>query len=280
MNKPGYVIFHLPNNSAVAEKLDVLTELGLLDAAIESRKDSLTLMERQSKAFQLRNLLEEHFSGLEITESFLEDKDWNREWIEGFKAVKINPQLWIVPPWREKELPENAGRIIINPANAFGTGTHESTQLVLEMLPGLLKNGDHVLDLGCGSGILSIAARKLGAASVRAVDLDPDISDNFMENLQRNHMDHISLQIADVLQMKDYKCDLALINIQKHIILPLLDRFQVAKESPERVILAGLLKEHFPDTAEALRQKDYEICMSRDRGEWVAVSAKRRRKDE
>lgn len=280
MNKPGYVIFHFPNNTGVAEKLDILAELGILDAAIESRMDALTVTERQSKAYRLRKLLEEHFPELEIEESFLEDRDWNREWIEGFKPVEINPHLWVVPPWREKEIPEAAERIIINPANAFGTGTHESTRLVLEMLPELLKNGDRVLDLGCGSGILSIAARKLGAASVKAVDLDPDISDNFMENLRRNRMDHISLQISDVLQMQIYKCDLALINIQKHIILPLLDRFQVAKESPERVILAGLLKEHFPDIAEALRQKDYEICKSKDRGEWIAVSAQRRRKDE
>ncbi|MDD3094628.1 MAG: 50S ribosomal protein L11 methyltransferase, partial [Candidatus Marinimicrobia bacterium] len=200
--------------------------------------------------------------------------------IEGFQPVRIGEEFWITPPWHLSRIPEGDRCIIINPANAFGTGTHESTRLILELLPDMLKSGETVLDLGCGSGILSIAALKLGASEVLAIDNDPEIRNNFMENAALNHVENIPLTICDVLQMDDYSCDLAMINIQKHVILPLLGRFNVAKGTPKRVILAGLLNEHREDVQNALELQGYEVLQTPGYGQWLAVAAIRRRSDE
>lgn len=280
MSKRGYIVFRLPKKAFVAATLDMLTELGYMDSAMEERSDGLFVTDKECKAAGLRKLFENYLPGIEVEESFLEDRDWNREWVEGFKPVRISDRLWVVPPWREHEIPKGTEGIIINPANAFGTGTHESTRLVLELLPQMMKSGDRVLDLGCGSGILSIAARKLGAAEVRAVDNDPDIRNNFLENLDRNGIRNVSLEIRDVLEMDDFGSDLALINIQKYIIIPLLARFPFAKGLPERVILAGLLKVHRADIVNALEERDYDIHTIESRGEWIAVTASRRSKNE
>lgn len=280
MKKKGYVLFRLPGDAEKKEILNTLTELGTLEAAVEERGEHITVMDSWEKRGELQAILQRAFPELAPEAEFLEERDWNREWIEGFQPIRIREDFWITPPWHRSRIPQVSTDIIINPANAFGTGTHESTRLVLELLPGMLDPGDKVLDLGCGSGILSIAARKLGAGAVVAVDNDPEIRENFSENTALNRLEDIPLQIADVLQMDDYSCDLALVNIQKHIILPLLERFNVAKGAPKRVILAGLLNEHREDVLNALERQEYAVLQTPCRGLWMAVAALRRRTDE
>lgn len=280
MKKKGYVLFRLPGDTEIRKILNTLTELGTLESTIEERGEHITVMDLWDKRSELRTILRQVFPELMPEAEFLGERDWNREWIEGFQPIRIRENFWITPPWQRSRVPQGSIDVIINPANAFGTGTHESTRLVLELLPGMLNPGDKVLDLGCGSGILSIAARKLGAETVLAVDNDPEIRENFTENVTLNRLEDIPLQIADVLQMDDYFCDLALVNIQKHIILPLLERFNVAKGAPKRVILAGLLNEHRDDVLTTLDRQGYEVLQTPCRGLWMAVAALRRRTDE
>jgi ribosomal protein L11 methyltransferase len=280
MKKNGFILFRFADKTAVAGTLDVLTELGYLEAAVDERDRSLSVLAAYEEREKLRALFAEYLPDIKAEEEFLEDRDWNREWIEGFQPLHIRDALWVAAPWKKEELPRDVTAIIINPGNAFGTGTHASTRLVLEILPDVLHRGDHILDLGCGSGILSIAARKLGAASVTAVDNDAEIRTNFWENVHANGMDQINLKITDVLAMDTFGCDLALINIQKHIILPLLQRFEVAKGSPKHVILAGLLTEHRSEVTQALEQQGYDIHKTVFREEWMAVSAHKRGQNE
>ena len=102
----------------------------------------------------------------------LEDKDWEREWMENFHPMKFGERLWICPSWRDVPEPD-AINVMLDPGLAFGTGTHPTTSLCLEWLEGLDLKGKTVLDFGCGSGILAIAAIKLGAAKVVGIDIDP-----------------------------------------------------------------------------------------------------------
>ncbi|MDO6500150.1 50S ribosomal protein L11 methyltransferase [Photobacterium sanguinicancri] len=115
----------------------------------------------------------------------LEDKDWEREWMENFHPMRFGRRLWICPSWREAPEP-NAVNVLLDPGLAFGTGTHPTTSLCLEWLDGQDLEGKTVIDFGCGSGILAIAALKLGAKSVIGIDIDPQAILASRDNAQRN----------------------------------------------------------------------------------------------
>ncbi|HDM8056737.1 50S ribosomal protein L11 methyltransferase [Vibrio harveyi] len=115
----------------------------------------------------------------------LEDKDWEREWMENFHPMKFGERLWICPSWREIPEPD-AVNVMLDPGLAFGTGTHPTTALCLEWLEGLDLSGKTVIDFGCGSGILAIAAIKLGAEKVIGIDIDPQALQASRDNAERN----------------------------------------------------------------------------------------------
>lgn len=277
--KKSWIKIRFEKDPHVSERLDRMTELGEIPS-MEETDFALFVLGDWNNRKALRKTLREAFPDTAWTEEVLEDRDWNRGWIEGFQPIRVHGTLWVTPPWHLDEIPEGHETVIINPGAAFGTGTHESTRLALQAMTGLLKKGDRVLDLGCGSGILSIAARKMGAGRVHAIDNDPEIGDNLSENLRLNAAADISWEIRDILAMRDFSCDLALINIQKHIILPLLERFNIAKGTPERVILAGLLFEHRGDVETALESSSYKVLDVLRMNDWIAVSAIRRSSNE
>ncbi len=115
----------------------------------------------------------------------LEDKDWEREWMENFHPMRFGKRLWICPSWRDVPDP-TAVNVMLDPGLAFGTGTHPTTSLCLEWLDGLDLTGKTVIDFGCGSGILAIAALKLGAARAIGIDIDPQAIQASRDNAQRN----------------------------------------------------------------------------------------------
>lgn len=115
----------------------------------------------------------------------LEDKDWEREWMDNFHPMQFGRRLWICPSWREAPEPE-AVNVLLDPGLAFGTGTHPTTALCLRWLDGLDLEGKTVVDFGCGSGILAIAALKLGAAKVIGIDIDPQALQASRDNAERN----------------------------------------------------------------------------------------------
>lgn len=276
---PDYVKIKVAYTETISNELDKLIESGEI-LSVETKKNEITVLDLWENRDKLTAILKRKLPDEKLTVSKLEGRDWNREWIEGFQPIRIGRKLWVTPPWQEGKISNKHEKIIINPGNAFGTGTHESTFLALKLMKKTLMAGDEVLDLGCGSGILSIAARKMGAGSVHAIDNDPEIEHNLNENLEKNNMKDISWEICDILSMDTYSCDLALINIQKHVILPLLERFSVAKGTPNRVILAGLLYEHKKDIRNALKERGYKTLDIRRMNEWMAVSAIRRRMNE
>ena len=273
--KKGYIKIHLPKNDIIVRTLDVMMELGQI-SAVEESNNTLIVLDTWQNRNNLRKIIRDAFPEGEWTETYLKEQDWNQKWIDGFQPIPIHDTLWITPPWHAHKIAKNHEKIIINPGNAFGTGTHESTRLALELMSCLIRPGDKVLDLGCGSGILSIAARKMGASVVHAIDNDPEIAHNLSENIKNNHITKITWEIIDILQMNNFGCDLAVINIQKHVILPLLARFNVAKEIPNRVILAGLLKEHRGDIEFALEKQAYTVIDTSQMNEWIAIAAVKR----
>lgn len=141
----------------------------------------------------------------------LEDKDWVREWMDNFHPMKFGQRLWICPSWREVPEPD-AVNVMLDPGLAFGTGTHPTTALCLTWLDGLDLQGKTLVDFGCGSGILSLAALKLGAKEVIGIDIDPQALQASLENAKRNNVeDRLKLFLPQ--DQPSLKADVVVANI-------------------------------------------------------------------
>lgn len=142
----------------------------------------------------------------------LEDKDWEREWMDNFHPMRFGERLWICPSWRDVP-DENAVNVMLDPGLAFGTGTHPTTSLCLQWLDGLDLNGKTVIDFGCGSGILAIAALKLGAAKAIGIDIDPQAIQASRDNAQRNGVSERTELYLPQDQPESMKADVVVANI-------------------------------------------------------------------
>ncbi len=199
------------------------------------------------------------------------DQDWVRATQSQFQPVRVSPRLWVVPTWHAAPDPA-AINLIIDPGLAFGTGTHPSTRLCLGWLDTHLRGGESVLDYGCGSGILAIAAIKLGAARPAGVDIDPAALLAARHNAMQNEVtarfvapDHPLAETADVV----------LANILAHplkLLAPLLAR---ATREGGRVVLAGILESQANEVRRAYAQWFDMDTIRRDEG-WVLLAGVRR----
>lgn len=150
--------------------------------------DVIGLYDAETDMAEVVAMLEQHpllGAGFRHKIEQLEDKDWEREWMDNFHPMRFGERLWICPSWRDVPDPD-AVNVMLDPGLAFGTGTHPTTALCLQWLDGLDLAGKTVIDFGCGSGILAIAALKLGAARAIGIDIDPQAIQASRDNAQRN----------------------------------------------------------------------------------------------
>lgn len=203
----------------------------------------------------------------------LEDKDWEREWMDNFHPMKFGQRLWICPSWRDVPDP-TAVNVMLDPGLAFGTGTHPTTALCLTWLDSLDLEGKTVVDFGCGSGILSLAALKLGAKKVIGIDIDPQALQASLENAKRNQCeDRLALYLPK--DQPEFKADVVVANI---LAGPLRELAPVIIEyvaSNGVLALSGVLEEQ----AEQLQTIYGEYCQMDAvavQDEWVRISGIRK----
>ena len=204
----------------------------------------------------------------------IEDKDWEREWMDNFHPMRFGQRLWICPSWREVPDPQ-AVNVMLDPGLAFGTGTHPTTALCLEWLDGLDLQGKTVIDFGCGSGILAIAALKLGAKNAIGIDIDPQAILASRNNAEQNG-------VADRLQLflsqdkpADLKADVVVANI---LAGPLKELYPIISElvKPQGDLgLSGILESQAPSVCEAYAQR-FELEPVAVREEWCRITGKLR----
>ncbi|MGL4920922.1 MAG: 50S ribosomal protein L11 methyltransferase, partial [Plesiomonas shigelloides] len=184
----------------------------------------------------------------------LEDKDWEREWMDNFHPMRFGQRLWICPSWREVPEPE-AVNVMLDPGLAFGTGTHPTTALCLEWLDGLDLVGKTVVDFGCGSGILAIAALKLGAARAVGIDIDPQAITASRDNAERNGVsDRLELYLPKD-QPQDLLGDVVVANILAGPLRELAPLISVLPKSGGHLGLSGILESQAESVADAYREK-------------------------
>ncbi|RZN59872.1 50S ribosomal protein L11 methyltransferase [Avibacterium paragallinarum] len=202
----------------------------------------------------------------------IEDKDWEREWMDNFHPMQFGKRLWICPSWREVP-DENAVNVMLDPGLAFGTGTHPTTALCLEWLDSLDLNGKTVIDFGCGSGILAIAALKLGAKSAIGIDIDPQAILASRNNAEQNGVsDHLQLFLAkDAPQ--DLQADVVVANILAGPLKELSPTISQLVKPQGQLGLSGILETQAQSVCEA-----YEAAFSLDpvavREEWCRITGK------
>ncbi len=183
----------------------------------------------------------------------LEDKDWEREWMESYHPMQFGARLWVCPSWREAPDP-NAVNMMLDPGLAFGTGTHPTTALCLEWLDSQALDEQLVVDYGCGSGILGIAALLLGAREVVAVDIDPQALTATRDNLERNRLSPQRLQTCLPPDTPSVQADTLVANILAGPLVQLAPTLAGLVRPGGRLLLSGLLAEQGDDVSAAYRQ--------------------------
>lgn len=203
----------------------------------------------------------------------LEDKDWEREWMDNFHPIRCGEQLWICPSWREPVDP-NAVNVLLDPGLAFGTGTHPTTALCLEWLDAHPPRNLDVVDYGCGSGILAVAAALLGARQVAAVDYDPQALIATRDNAAKNGVaDRIHTWLPR--QCPAARAELLLANILANPLIELAPRFAALVPAGGQIVLSGILTEQAENVAAAYTDWfDMEAPVIRN--EWVRLCGTRR----
>jgi len=204
-----------------------------------------------------------------ITEEVIADQNWNRKWEETVRPVVVEPFL-IRPTWHETP-PEHADLILleIDPKMSFGTGYHESTRLLLRLLPDFVNSGCFVLDAGTGTGILAVAAIKLGASSAIAFDVDPWSQDNAVENFYLNGVaDRVEMRSGAIESVDEKEFDVILANINYNVIAGLLPNFAEKLAEDGSLLVSGILSRDRDRLLKAAEQRGLGLRSEREENEW------------
>lgn len=214
---------------------------------------------------------------LEMQVQGFENEDWSESWKKSFKPIRLGEHIVICPGWLEYEKQPDDKVIEIDPGMAFGTGTHETTGMCAALIEKYVQPGQHVIDIGTGSGILAIVAAHMGAKEVLATDLDAVAVRVAAENAALNGFgDKIDCRCGDLLDVVDVSGDVVIANIIADVILML------AKPVRERIvpngvfICSGIAIDRREDVRRALLENDYEILDEPVKGEWAAFAARKR----
>ena len=282
-------IEHCPSDE-VEELSEELEELGALSVMLTDKNDNPVLepepgttplwpevimhalYAQAEEAQHAKHFLHNTRPALKCCIEVLADKDWERAWMDDFKPQRFGDRLWICPTWLTPPEPE-AVNLMLDPGLAFGTGTHPTTSLCLTWLEQADLNAKTVIDYGCGSGILSLAAIKLGAAQLFAVDIDEQALQATRNNAQTNHINEPQLMVSNPEQLHK-PADLIMANILLAPLMKLKDRFHQLLNPNSLLVVSGILTEQEPILTEAY-QSAFELITSKRFDGWSLLVFKR-----
>lgn len=236
------------------------------------------LLKSERELLKSRGLSDEELGSWEYVISNKPNEDWSKKWKEKWDITRVTDKIVIVPDWLSYEDKEGEVVIRLEPGCAFGTGTHQTTQLCMKALEKYMKKGDKVADIGMGSGILSICAKKLGAFYVHGCDIDEDVIDVAKENAVKNGVTLLSepnsgegvffeLNTADKIQEKfDFVCA----NILHNVLAEIMGDLKNIMKSGAIMSLSGILDEKKPVVLEAIKRENLEIIEEIHQDQWTS----------
>ena len=207
----------------------------------------------------------------------MNEEDWSESWKQYYKPIPLG-RVTIVPAWEKYDAKDGEIVIKMDPGMAFGTGTHETTRLVMRIMQDIIKGGERVLDVGTGSGILSICASKLGAKSCNAYDIDPVAVKVAKENAEADGCDNITVGVSDLLHGVDRsggKYDFCVANIVSDIIIRMMPDISdyITEDAP--LILSGIIMDRADEVRECVKEHGFTIVREEKENDWVALLCKK-----
>lgn len=212
---------------------------------------------------------------IKIKQEEMEEKQWSEEWKKYFRPIKITDNIVVKPEWESYEK-KSSNEIVIelDPGMAFGTGSHETTSLCIELLEEYVNEKTKVLDIGCGSGILSIAAAMLNASQVTGIDIDKTALQVAKENVEKNQLsEKVLIKYGDLNKNIELQADIAVANITAEMIMLLSENISKNLQGSKIFILSGILIEKEAKLLDVLRKNKFKILKVKRRGEWSAAAA-------
>ena len=253
-----------------------LVDESILNADRNTVKVSLFVPEERSP-IEYKEFLETRLPALniegEISLEGMNEDDWAESWKQYYKPVPLG-KVTIVPAWEKYEAKDGEVIIRMDPGMAFGTGTHETTRLVIRLMQDELKGGERLLDVGTGSGILSICASKLGAKTCNAYDIDPVAVKVARENALADGCDNITVGVSDLLRGVDLsggKYDFCVANIVADIIIRMLPDIKSYVKEGSPLILSGIIGERAAEVREAVIENGFTVEKEINENDWVGM---------
>ncbi len=212
---------------------------------------------------------------LKLESRRVHEQDWAENWKRYYKPFRVGERIVIKPSWETYDAQEGDLVLELDPGMAFGTGTHETTFMCMQQLERFVTPCCKVIDVGCGSGILSLAAAKLGAGDVLAIDLDESAVKVARENVHKNALDGVvRVEHGDLLEHREEKADVIVANIIADVICALCDPVKAHLLSGGVFICSGIIREREEDVQRALAAAGYRVCHRLEKGEWVCLAAR------
>jgi ribosomal protein L11 methyltransferase len=231
---------------------------------------SLSLEELKKRLQNLKN--ENLLFSFTIEENIYENKNWNEEWEHSINIIEVSDKIIIKPTFRNYNAKPGQIVLVIDPKMSFGTGEHQTTQLVLILLEKYVSSGARVLDVGSGSGILAIASLKLGAQHATAIDIDDWCYNNAIENSKLNNVDDaIDVIQGEITDIKVTDFDLILANIQKNILLDIAPEIYSRLKPGGIIILSGLLDYDEADIQNDFSALGLSFLETKTMDSWIAL---------
>lgn len=217
--------------------------------------------------------------GLDLGEAKVEhekmhEEDWANTWKQYYKPSKVGDKIVVKPIWEEYEAKDGELVVNLDPGMAFGTGTHETTRMCIQALERYVEEDSTVFDVGCGSGILAIAAAKLGSKLAVGVDLDPVAVESSIENVEYNNLDNIEILHGNLVEVIDGKADIVVANILAEIICILTDDVKRVLKEGGVFITSGIIHDRVDMVCEKLEATGFEVIEKNRDGEWNCIVAK------
>jgi ribosomal protein L11 methyltransferase len=209
--------------------------------------------------------------GPTVVRSLVEERDWTEEWKKSYKSFPVADSFFVIPSWEDSGCPSDRLPIRIDPGQAFGTGTHETTQLTMEALERWIEPTHVVLDLGTGSGILAIASRLLGAGQVYACDIDPVAVQVARANIDRNSAPDVFTFCGSLDAIRNDSIHLLLGNLTADVIMTLFPEFERVLRPHGLAILSGILRQQREDVREIVARHSFNVFEEITQGEWLAM---------
>ncbi len=242
------------------------------DSYEDLKYDIENILDLSREEFLSRGLSEEELGSWDFTLEKKENEDWSKKWKEGWDVTHVTDKIAVVPDWIDYEPEQNEIVIKLEPGCAFGTGTHQTTQLCMKTLEKYLKPGDRVADIGMGSGILSILAKKLGASYVYGCDTDDTVIDVAKENAVKNSVE-CTFELGSADKIND-KFDFVCANILHFVLAEIMGDLKNIMKPDALMSLSGILDEKKQMVIDAYEQAGLELVEEIRQDQWTSFVVK------